>query len=140
MVSGCAVRRPPPIGEGGRPFAPDAAERALWAKAEREETAIVARSRLYHDRLLDEYLSRLGARLVPPRVTAAGGPMFTFTVLSDPTLNVFAMPNGRVYVHTGLLSRLENEAQLATILAHEIAHVTYRHALSVVRDLSLIHI
>lgn len=134
MVSGCAVRRPPPIGEGGRPFAPDAAERALWAKAEREETAIVARSRLYHDRLLDEYLSRLGARLVPPRVTAAGGPMFTFTVLSDPTLNVFAMPNGRVYVHTGLLSRLENEAQLATILAHEIAHVTYRHALSVVRD------
>ena len=133
-MSGCAVRRPAPIGEGGRRFTPDAAERALWAKAEREATAIGARSRLYHDRLLDEYLSRLGARLVPREVTDAGGPAFTFTVLSDPTLNAFAMPNGRVYLHTGLLSRLENEAQLATILGREIAHVTHRHALSVAGD------
>jgi predicted Zn-dependent protease len=44
------------------------------------------------------------------------------------------MPNGRVYLHTGLLSRLENEAQLATILGREIAHVTHRHAFSVAGD------
>jgi predicted Zn-dependent protease len=39
------------------------------------------------------------------------------------------MPNGNVFVHTGLLSRLDNEAQLATILGHETTHVIHRHAL-----------
>src|SRR5207247_3969708 len=41
----------------------------------------------------------------------------------------FAMPEGRVFLHTGLLSRLENEAQLATILGHEVTHVYERHYL-----------
>src|SRR2546426_7325972 len=54
--------------------------------------------------------------------------------MSDPTLNAFAMPNGRIYVHSGLLSRLDNEAQLATILGHEMTHVTSRHALRFTRD------
>jgi len=54
--------------------------------------------------------------------------------MSDPTLNAFAMPNGRVYVHSGLLSRLDNEAQLAMILGHEMTHVTSRHALRFTRD------
>ena len=43
------------------------------------------------------------------------------------------MPDGRIYVHTGLLSQVENEAQLATVLAREMAHVTSRHALGVLR-------
>jgi len=54
--------------------------------------------------------------------------------MSDPTLNAFAMPNGRLYVHSGLLSRLDNEAQLAMILGHEMTHVTSRHALRFTRD------
>ena len=44
------------------------------------------------------------------------------------------MPNGRIYIHTGLLGRLDNEAQLATIVGHEMTHVTDRHALSFTRD------
>src|SRR5207245_8552276 len=51
-------------------------------------------------------------------------------VLRDPTLAAFAMPEGRVFLHTGLLSRLENEAQLATILGHEVTHVYERHYLA----------
>ena len=54
--------------------------------------------------------------------------------MRDPTLNAFAMPNGRIYVHTGLLARLDNEAQLATILSHEMTHVDHRHALRFTRD------
>src|SRR3990170_3267566 len=54
--------------------------------------------------------------------------------MSDPTLNAFAMPNGHVYVHTGLLARLDDEAQLAMILGHEMTHVTHRHALKFNRD------
>ncbi|MEK6530307.1 MAG: M48 family metallopeptidase, partial [candidate division NC10 bacterium] len=52
----------------------------------------------------------------------------------DPSLNAFAMPNGRVYIHTGLLARLENESQLAMILGHELTHVTNRDALRFQRD------
>jgi len=55
-------------------------------------------------------------------------------VLSDPTLNAFAMPNGRIYVHTGLLAGLDNEAQLAMILGHEMTHVVNRDAVRLARD------
>src|SRR5207249_4619114 len=52
---------------------------------------------------------------------------FQFSVISDPTLNAFALPDGSIFVHTGLLARVENDAQLAAILGHETAHVTQRH-------------
>jgi predicted Zn-dependent protease len=103
-------------------------------KAEKEEKTLLERSKTYDDPLLDDYLARVGDKLVPAEVREAGGPAFQFGVMRDPTLNAFAMPNGRVYVHTGLLSRLDNEAQLATILGHEMTHVTHRHALSFQRD------
>src|SRR5947209_17855954 len=54
--------------------------------------------------------------------------------MRDPTLNGFAMPSGRINIHTGLLSRLDNDAQLAMIVGHEMTHVTNRHALSFTRD------
>jgi predicted Zn-dependent protease len=53
---------------------------------------------------------------------------FTFTLVDDPSLNAFAMPDGTVVVHSGLLAVLENEAQLATVLGHEIAHATHHHS------------
>lgn len=134
LAPACASRQVPPIGAGGQPFKPEADERALWAKAEKEEEALLKKTKPYDDPLLEEYLARIGDRLTPPEVRAAGGPGFKFGVVRDPTLNAFAMPNGRIYLHTGMLSRLENEAQLATILGHEMTHVTHRHALSFQRD------
>lgn len=53
---------------------------------------------------------------------------FTFRVLDSPVVNAFALPGGYVYVTRGLLSNLRNEAQLAVVLGHEIAHVAARHA------------
>lgn len=133
-TASCAPRPVLPIGGAGAPFTPAADERALWERAEKEETALLARVRVYEDLLLDEYLARIGARLTPAAVTAAGGPGFRFGVVRDPTLNAFALPTGRIYLHTGLLSRLENEAQLATILGHEMSHVVNRDALRLSRD------
>src|ERR1700757_3242312 len=52
---------------------------------------------------------------------------FKFRVIRDPVVNAFALPNGSVYVTTGLIARLQNEAQLAGVLSHEITHVTRRH-------------
>jgi predicted Zn-dependent protease len=134
VVSGCAARQVPPIGAGGQPFRPEADERALWSQAEKEEQALLKRAKVYDDLLLEEYLGDIADRLVPDQVRAAGGPGIKVGVIRDPTLNAFAMPNGRIYLHTGLLSRLENEAQLATILGHELTHVTHRHALRFTRD------
>lgn len=131
-VSACATRLPP-IGMDGQPFTPDADERLLWAQAEREATALLKRVRLYEDPLLDAYLARLGDRLVPEGARIAGAPVLRFSVIRDPTLDAFALPDGRVFVHTGLLAAVDNEAQLALILAREIAHVVQRHALAVSR-------
>jgi predicted Zn-dependent protease len=134
LASACASRTITPIGADGQPFTPDADERGLWARAEKEEDALRKKARSYDDPLLAEYLARVGDRLTPDEVRAAGGPGFTFAVIRDPTLNAFAMPNGKVYVHTGLLSRLDNEAQLAMVLGHEMTHVTHRHAFGVHAD------
>ena len=134
LVPGCASRTVPPIGAGGRPFEPDADERALWAKAEKEEETLLKKVKVYDDAMLADYLARVGDRLTPDEMRDAGGPGFKFAVLRDPTLNAFALPNGHIYVHTGLLSRLDNESQLAMIVGHEMTHVTHRHALSLERD------
>lgn len=133
LATACATRDLR-IGAGGQPFRPAPDEIVLWARAEREEIGLLERTKAYDDPLLEEYLDRVAGRLVPDSVRAAGGPVFTVRVLRDPTLNAFAMPNGHIFVHTGLLSRLGNEAQLATILAHEMTHVTHRHALRVERE------
>ncbi|WP_445664800.1 M48 family metalloprotease [Fodinibius sp. AD559] len=53
---------------------------------------------------------------------------FYFRVLNSPVVNAFALPGGYVYVTRGLLAHLENEAQLAVVLGHEIAHIAARHA------------
>jgi predicted Zn-dependent protease len=135
LAGSCASRNVPPIGAGGKPFKPEADELKLWAQAEKEEQQLQKKTRPYDDPLLEEYLGRIGDKLLPDEVRAAGGPGFRFGVIRDPTLNAFAMPNGRIYFHTGLLSRLDNEAQLAMIVGHEMTHVTNRHALSFTRDI-----
>jgi predicted Zn-dependent protease len=53
---------------------------------------------------------------------------FQFRVVDSPVVNAFALPGGYVYVTRGLLSHLQNEAQLAVVLGHEIGHVAARHA------------
>jgi len=53
---------------------------------------------------------------------------FSFRVVRDPHMvNAFALPGGRIYITTGLLRQLDNEAELAGVLAHEVAHVSRRH-------------
>jgi predicted Zn-dependent protease len=131
------LRNIPPIGAGGQPFEPDKRERDLWTRAGQEEAQLVEKSKTYDDPRLDEYLAKVGEKLLPDAVRVAGGPRFTFRVISDPTLNAFAMPNGHIYVHTGLLARLDNEAQLAMILGHEMTHVIDRHAVRFTNDAAL---
>ncbi len=134
LLAGCSSTRVPPMGYQGQPFKAEPDERKLWAEADKEAEKLEKLNKLYDDPLLEEYLAKVADRLIPDDVKAAGGPGFRFAVFRDPSLNAFAMPNGRVFVHTGLLARLDNEAQLATILGHEMTHVTHRHMLKAYRD------
>jgi predicted Zn-dependent protease len=134
LGAGCAARNVPPIGSGRVPFTLEPDERALWTRAEEEAHKLLDRAPMYHDPPLAGYLAALAERLTPDAVRGAGGPKVRILVIQDPTLNAFAMPDGLVYLHTGVLASLENEAQLAAILAHEMAHVTGRHALEAWRQ------
>ena len=72
-----------------------------------------------------EYLNGLGARL--GGAGAGTRQDFEFFAMRDSSINAFALPGGFIGVHTGLISAAENESEMASVLAHEMAHVTQRH-------------
>jgi tetratricopeptide (TPR) repeat protein len=73
-----------------------------------------------------KYLENIGSVLVPGNLKAENV-LWKFRALRDPQPNAFALPNGSIYVTTGLLSLVDNESQVAAILAHEMTHVLRRH-------------
>lgn len=79
----------------------------------------------FRDRFITEYVNRIGQNLV--RQSDAKLP-FTIKVIDSEEINAFALPGGFLYVNSGLLLVTEDEAELAGIMAHEIAHVAARHA------------
>lgn len=86
--------------------------------------------RLHESTYMDDpeisaYINRLGLRLVSQSTEAHQD--FEFFVLKDATLNAFAMPGGYIGVHTGLILAAQSESELASVLAHEISHVTQHH-------------
>ncbi len=80
---------------------------------------------VYNDPAATAYLEKVALPLVPKQTPEHV--TWHFRVLRDIEVNAFALPNGSIYVNSGLLARLENEAQLAGVLAHEITHVNNRH-------------
>ena len=129
LLSACAARVAP-IGTDGHPFTPAPDERLLWAQADMEAAILLERVGTYDDPLLAAYLASMVERVTPARITMGGGPVPRVVILRDPTLAAFAVPDGRVFVHAGLVAAVETEAQLALVLARELAHVFQRHALA----------
>ncbi|MBI4466545.1 MAG: M48 family metalloprotease [Acidobacteria bacterium] len=86
---------------------------------------VEASSHLLRDSRVDGYVNDLVQNLV--RHSDARVP-FTVKVIDSDDFNAFALPGGFLYVHTGLILEAQTEAELAGVLAHEIAHVTARHA------------
>ena len=87
---------------------------------------------------LTGYVQRIGSRLAKSK-RAQGFP-FTFEVINDPSINAFALPGGPMFIHTGLLAALDNESQLAGVMAHEMSHVTLRHGTNQVSKANLIQL
>ncbi|HET7294401.1 MAG TPA: tetratricopeptide repeat protein [Vicinamibacteria bacterium] len=101
-------------------------EAQFMAAVDQEIAQVKTQLKTVKDPELQAYVDRVGRSLVPKWVDPQQF-RFTFTLVDDPTLNAFAMPDGTVVVHSGLLAALENEAQLAAVLGHEIGHATHRH-------------
>ena len=92
----------------------------------RAHPQIVARyGGAYDDPKLQAYVERVGGRV--RGVSELAELPFTFTVLDTPVVNAFAVPGGYVYVTRGILALLNDEAELAGVLGHEIGHVVERH-------------
>jgi len=84
-----------------------------------------ATSKLVSDPVITEYVNRLGQNLV--RNSDAQVP-FTFKIIDSDVINAFSLPGGFVYINTGTILAADEEAELAGVMAHEIAHVCARHA------------
>ncbi|HSC29681.1 MAG TPA: M48 family metalloprotease [Vicinamibacterales bacterium] len=81
---------------------------------------------VYEDAALQRYVQNIGLRLA--RVSERPDLPWQFLVVDVPAVNAFALPGGFIYLTRGILPFLDNEAQLAGVLGHEIGHVTARHS------------
>jgi predicted Zn-dependent protease len=115
---------------------PSKSERSLGQLLTREDELAIGRDEHprvlrqfggeYRDLVLAGYVDQIGQSLA--KLSDAPDVTFSFTVLNSPIVNAFALPGGYVYVTRGLLALAGNEAELASVLAHEIGHITARHA------------
>src|SRR5262245_20624669 len=99
--------------------------------AEQVHQELLKETRLVEDRSINEYVNSVGQRLA--RASQRPDIPWRFYVVDDKAINAFATLGGRVYVHTGLLAATQHEAQLASVLGHEIGHIVGRHGLANVK-------
>lgn len=84
---------------------------------------------------LNSYLDRLGQRLV--KSSDRANIPYTFQVVNDKSINAFATMGGFVYINTGLMAEADNEAELASVVAHEIGHIVARHSVKQMRQAAI---
>ncbi len=121
-VAWAQADRLPDLGSAGGDDLSPLAERKLGEDIMRQ---VRAAGILFDDAELAEFLNRFASRLV--NTLPARGQSFEFFGVRDRSINAFALPGGYIGVHTGLIAVAQSESELATVLAHEIGHVTQRH-------------
>jgi beta-barrel assembly-enhancing protease len=89
-------------------------------------------AKIYRNQAINSYINRIGQELAKksdrPKIT------YTFQVVDDPAINAFATMGGYVYIHTGLMRKADNEAELASVIGHEIGHIVGRHSIEQMRQ------
>ena len=120
VAAGCA--RNPATGKNELMLVSQDQEVAMGQQA---DSQVIQSIGLYPDPALQSYVQELGKKLAAN--SERPNLPWTFRVVDDPAVNAFAIPGGFVYVTRGILTHVTNEAQLATVMGHEIGHVTARH-------------
>jgi predicted Zn-dependent protease len=120
-LAGCATN--PVTGRRELSLMSEAQEIALGRESDAQ---IKAEMGVYDDAELQKYVSDIGLRLA--RLSERPNLPWQFTVVDQAAINAFALPGGFIYVTRGILPFLDNEAELAGVLGHEIGHVTARHS------------
>src|SRR5512133_922515 len=118
-----ACARNPVTGERQLSLVSTEQEIALGKESAEQVTQSIGR---YPDPGVQAYVEGIGKKLA----AASERPQlpWSFTVLDDPTVNAFALPGGPVFITRGILTYLGSEAELASVLGHEIGHITARHS------------
>jgi len=101
---------------------------------ERTAKTLFSIAPLAHDDKIQSYVNRVGYWLA--RHSTRPGLPWHFVVLDSATVNAFAAPGGYVFITTGMMENIYNEAELAGVLAHEMAHVTEKHYLHALQSQS----
>lgn len=91
--------------------------------------------RISRDPYLNAYINQIGQRLA--QASSRPDIPYQFQVVNDRSVNAFATMGGFVYINTGLIQTADNEAELASVIAHEIGHIAERHALTQMRNVAL---
>ena len=108
-------------------------ENRLWKTVIEEQKRLDRSGTLYDDPAITQYVNEVAQKLITPSLRSS--PLTVrVKIVKSPLLNAFAFPNGIIYAHTGILARIENEAQLATLLGHELTHATHRHTIQAFRS------
>ena len=108
-------------------------ENRLWKTVIEEQKRLDRSGTLYDDPAITQYVNEVAQKLITPSLRSS--PLTVLVkIVKSPLLNAFAFPNGIIYAHTGILARIENEAQLATLLGHELTHATHRHTIQAFRS------
>jgi len=122
LAARAQVENLPRLGDASADEMSPTTERRIGESIVRE---MQRRGMVYEDVEITDYLNRFAASLTA--TTPASGHTFEFFLIRDSTLNAFALPGGYIGVHTGLIVAAQSESELASVLAHEIGHVTQRH-------------
>jgi len=106
----------------------DQDEAGIWMVVEKQEQLLRTSPHRYKDQALESYLHRIVCDLRPDACDVT-----RVYVLDLPGLNAFMMPNGAMFIQTGLLLRMTTDSELASILAHELVHFTSKHSIENIR-------
>ena len=129
----CAIN--PVTGKRDLMFYSEAAEIDLGRQTDQQVRAMYG---VYDDPALNDYVSKVGMQLVPH--THRPHLDYHFAVLDTPVINAFAAPGGYIYVTRGILALFKTEAELATVLGHELGHVNHRHSVKKLSQMLLVQV
>jgi predicted Zn-dependent protease len=121
LIAACTMN--PATGERQLTLMSEAQEIQMGAQTHPE---VLASFGAYDDPEWQAYIQELGAKIAA--TSERPDLNWTFTVLDDPVVNAMALPGGYIYVNRGILAHFNSEAELVSVLGHEIGHVTARHS------------